>query len=203
MRRTPKLWLRSSDIVEKFSAVHQLTATLTATVSLMSGDDKCLVFGQTGHFGCHCLCPGLPHKIPPSGTPCHCWRSHSKHWHTHNWRDRLHSNYGPRHRRQYSRSQLHPHSQHHRSSSFRRHTSHSSSIHHNSWHHPSANRWSCYPSHHDTKWYSCTSSHTWHISCRCHSHNSMDQSWSYSSSCHHAAQGSQEDKAMLKTINHL
>ena len=38
----------------------------------------------------------FPNKIPPSGTPCHQDRSHSRHRYTHNQRDRLHSYYGPR-----------------------------------------------------------------------------------------------------------
>ena len=42
-------------LVEKLSAAHQLTATLTpATVSMMPGDDKFFVCGQTGHIGHHC-----------------------------------------------------------------------------------------------------------------------------------------------------
>ena len=81
----------------------------------MSNDNKCFICEWTGHFGHHspdALCYGCDqfdhfawectHKIPPSGTPCHHGRSHLKHWYTHNWRDRSHSYYGPRHRRHYS-----------------------------------------------------------------------------------------------------
>ena len=78
---------------EKLSAAHQITATLTpSTVSMRSSDDNCFVCGWTGHFGCHCpdvQCYGCyefghfaqdcPHKIPPSVTPCHHGRSHSRH----------------------------------------------------------------------------------------------------------------------------
>ena len=43
MRRTPKLWLKSSGLVEKLKTVHCLTATLTPyTVSMMSSNDRCL-----------------------------------------------------------------------------------------------------------------------------------------------------------------
>ena len=88
-------------LVEKLSAAHQLTATVTPSpVSMVSCDDRCFVCGWTGYFGCHCpdaQCYGCdefghfaqdcPHKIPPSGTPCHHGRSHSRHWHTHSQRD--------------------------------------------------------------------------------------------------------------------
>ena len=139
--------------VEKVSAVYQLKATLKpSTVCMMSGDSKCFVFEQSGHFAHKCpdaQCYGCdefghfaqecPHKIPPSGTPCHQSRSQSRHYNNHNQRDRSHSYYGSRHRRCYSRSQSHPHSCCDRSSSFKRHTSHSSSSHYSSSHCPSAN----------------------------------------------------------------
>ena len=55
------------------------------------------------------LCPGLPpNKISPSGTPYHCERPPSRHWYTHNHRDRSYSYYGHSHRRHYSRSQSCP-----------------------------------------------------------------------------------------------
>ena len=42
-------------LVEKLSAIHQLTATINPSiVSMMSGHDRCFVFGWTGHFACHC-----------------------------------------------------------------------------------------------------------------------------------------------------
>ena len=67
------------------------------------------------------------------------------------------------------RSQSHPLSHYDRSSSFRRHISHSSSSHHSSSHHPSANGCSHYPSYCDTKSHSCTPCHTSHFSDGCHS----------------------------------
>ena len=73
-KKDPQTLAVGITLVEKLSAVHQLTATLTpSTVSMMSSDDRCLVCGQTGYFGYHCpdaqcygcdeflpLCPGLP-----------------------------------------------------------------------------------------------------------------------------------------------
>ena len=195
-------------LIEKLNAAHQLTATLTlSTVSLMSGDDKCFVCRWTGHFGHHCpdaQCYGYdefghfaqdwPHKIPPSGTPCHHGRSCLRYQYTHNQRERSHSYYGSRHRRHLSRSQSCPHSYCSRSSSFRRHNSHSSSSHHSSLCYPSANRCSHYPLCHDTIRHSCTLSHTCHFSCGHHSCHSTDWSQSHSSSLHHTAQGSQPRK---------
>ena len=126
--------------VEKLSAAHQLTATLTpSAVSMMSSDNKCFVCGQTGHFGCHCpdvQCYGFngfglfAQDCPPQDSSIrNCmspWQISFKHWYTHNWRDRSHLYCDPRHRRHYGRSQSHSHSYHNRSSSFRRHTSCSS-----------------------------------------------------------------------------
>ena len=162
--RTPQTLTEVIILVEKLSAAHQLTATLApSAVSMMSSDDKCFVCGWTGHFGHHCpdaqcyccdefghFAQDCPHKIPPSGTPCHHGRSYSRHQYTHNWRDRSHSCYGPRHRRYYSRSQSCPHSHHDRSSSFRQNTLHSSSSHCSSSYQPSANGCSHYPSCCDT-----------------------------------------------------
>ena len=55
MKRTLKLLSEVIRIVEKFSAAQQLIAMLTPSmVSVMSNDDRCLVCGQTGHFGYHC-----------------------------------------------------------------------------------------------------------------------------------------------------
>ena len=129
--KDPQTLAEGIRLVEKISAAHQLTATLTpSTVSNVSSDGRCFVCGQTGHFGHHCpdaQCYGwdefghfaqdCPHKIPPSGMPCHHGRSYSRHQYTHNWRDRSHSYYGPRYRRHFSRSQPHPHSHHDCSSS--------------------------------------------------------------------------------------
>ena len=93
-------------------------------------------------------CQDCPHNIPPSGTPCKHNRACFRHHYNHNSRDRSHSYYGSRHRRWFSRSQSCLHSCHDRSSSFRMHTSHSSSSHHSNSCHPSANGCSCYPSPH-------------------------------------------------------
>ena len=197
-----------SRLVEKLSAAHKLTATFTpSTWNMMSSEDKCFVCGHTGHFGCHCpdaQCYGCdefghfaqdcPHKIPPLGMPHHHSRSHSRHQYTHNQRDRSHSHYSPRHRRHFSRLQSHPHSHHDRSSSFRRHTSCSSSSHHSSSHHPSADGCSHHPSCHATNRHSCTPSHTHYISFRHCSYHSMDWSQSLSSNSHFTAQGSQPRK---------
>ena len=102
MKRTLKLWLKSSDWLNNLNTAQQITATLTpSTVSMMSGNDRCLVFGQTGHFGNHysdaqyysCnefgyFAQDCPNKIPPSEIPCHQDRSHSRHQYTHTKRDR-------------------------------------------------------------------------------------------------------------------
>ena len=54
---------------------------------------------EYGHIALDC-----PHKISPSGTPYNHGRSHSMHWHIHNWKDRSHAYYGPTHRRHFSSS---------------------------------------------------------------------------------------------------
>ena len=140
-------------LVKKLNAAQQLTATLTPSMaSMMSNNDSCFVYRHMGHFGYQCLdaqCYGCdeyghfvqdcPKKIPPSGTPHHQDKSHSRHQYTHTQRDRSHSTYyGPRHGRHFSRSQFHHHYHHARSSSFRKHTSCSSSSHHSSLPCPSA-----------------------------------------------------------------
>ena len=108
----------------------------------------------------------LPGTVPTRflHQKCHA-RCHSRHWCTHNWRDRSHSYYGPRHRRQYSRSQFCPCSHCNRSSSIRRHTSHSSSSCCGSFCPPSASGCSCYPFSHDTNRQNHTPSCTCHFSC--------------------------------------
>ena len=135
-RRTPQTLAEVIRLVENLSAAHQLTATLTPSiVSMISGEEKCFVCGGTSHFGCHwpdAQCYGWDefghfaqdclYKIPSSGIPCNHGRSHLRQQCTHNHRDRSHSYYGSRHRTHYSRSQFSLHSQHDRSSSFRRHT---------------------------------------------------------------------------------
>ena len=63
-----------------------------------------------------------------------------------------------------------------RSSSFKRHTSCSSSSHHNSLCCPLFDGCPSHQSFHDTKRHSCTPSHTYHLSCRHHSCHSTDQS---------------------------
>ena len=189
---------------ENFSTAYQLKTTLTpSTISIMSSDNKCFVCWQTHHFGCHCpdtQCYGCdefghfvqdcPHKNPPSGTQCHHGKSHSRHWYTHNWRDRSHSCYSPRHRRHYSRSQSNPCSHCDKSSSFRRHTSCSSSSHCSSTHCPSADGCFHHTSYHDNNRHSYNQSCTCHFSHRCHSHHSMNQNHSCSSTSCHAAQDS-------------
>ena len=83
--KDPQTLAKVIKLVEKLSAAQQQTATLTpSTVSMMSGDDRCFVCVRTGHFSQHCLdaqyyscdefghfAQDFPHKIPPSGTPCH------------------------------------------------------------------------------------------------------------------------------------
>ena len=62
-------------LVEKLSAAHQLTATLTPfTVCMMSGDNRCFVCGCTGHFGHHCpdvQCYGCD-EFGHFTQDCHC-----------------------------------------------------------------------------------------------------------------------------------
>ena len=161
----------------------------------------CSVCIWTGHVACHCpdaQCYGCnefghfsqdcPHKIPSLRTPCHHGRSQSRHHYNHNQRDRSHSNYGCKHRRCHSKSVM-PCSCLNRSSSFRRHTLHSSPSHYSSLCHPSANRCSHYPLCH-----SCTPSHTHHFSHRHHSCHSTDLHQSHSSNFCHTTLGYQPRK---------
>ena len=178
-------------------------------VSMMSNNDICFVVGQMGHFGWHCpdvQCYGcdefghfaldLPIKIPPSETPWHHDRSHSKLQYTR--RDRSYSTFHDvRHGRHFSQSQSHCHSHCDRNSSFRGHTSHSSSTHHSSSCCPLANGCPHHHSCHDTSnQHSCTQSCTHHFSYRYHScHYSTEQSQSHSSNSHCTAQETQPRKA--------
>ena len=198
-------------LVEKLSAAHQLTATLTPSmVSMISSDSKCFVCGWTGHFGCHCpdvqcyscgefghFAKDCVHRIPPSGTPCNHRRSCSGHQYTHNQMDRSHSYYAPRYRRHYSRLQSCAPLHHDRSCNFRRHASCSSS-HCSSLHCPSAD--GC--CHHDNNRHSCSPSHTCHFSCRHHTHHSWPQPLLLQQFLPHSTRFSaQEDKAMPNTLN--
>ena len=102
---------------------------------------------------------------------CYQGRSCSRHWYTHNWRDRSHSYYGPTHRRHFSRSQSCCHSHQNTSSSFRRHILHSSSSHNSSLYCPLATGCFCHLLYCDTSRHSHTPSHTCHF-CRHHWHHS-------------------------------
>ena len=116
-KKDPKTLSEVIRLVEILNAAQQLTATLTPSmVSMMSNDDRCFVCGQTVHFGHHCpsaqcysryefgyFAQDCLNKILSSGIPCHQDRSHSRHWYTHNGRDRSHStHYGYRHDRHFN-----------------------------------------------------------------------------------------------------
>ena len=80
--------------VEKLQAAQQLTATLllSSTVNVMSSeDDKCFQCQELGHITHHCpsitcfdcneyghVAADCPDRIPPSGTPSHHKRHHSR-----------------------------------------------------------------------------------------------------------------------------
>ena len=184
---------------------------MPSTVRMMYGDDRCFVCGLTGHFACHILdsqCYGCnefghfaqdcPNKIPPSETPSHQDRSHSRHQYTSIRRNRSYSTYyGARHGRHFSQSQSHYHSHHDRSSSFRRDTLNSSSHHHSSSCHSLANICPHHHSHQDPNWHSYTPSHTLHFSHRHHSFHSTNWSQSPCSNSLHTAQKTQPRKAKL------
>ena len=105
IRRAPKFWLSSSDWLKKTQCSippNSQTDLTPFTVSMMSGDDRGFVCGWTGHFGCHCpnaqcyccdefghIVKACPNKIPPSETPYHQDRSHSRHQYTHNQKGQI------------------------------------------------------------------------------------------------------------------
>ena len=79
-KRTLKLCLKSSELPNSHAD--------TPTVSMMSNNDRCSVYGQTGHFGHHCpnvqcyscnefgcCAQDCLNKIPLPGTPYHQNRS--------------------------------------------------------------------------------------------------------------------------------
>ena len=136
-------------LVEKLSAAHQLTATLTpSTVSMMFGDDRCFVCWWTGHFGHHCpdaQCYGsdefspLPRTVPTRflNQECHTTMTYLIQCiDTPTTRGTDHTPIMSLYRRHFSRSHSGPHSHCNSSSSLRRHTICSSSRHHGSLHHP-------------------------------------------------------------------
>ena len=211
-KKDPQTLAKVIRLFEKLDAAQQLTTKLTpSTVSMMSNDDRCVVCGPMGHFGCHCPdavlwlwwiwphCTGLPQQdfsirnaMPPR---------HLRHWYIYTQRGRSHSSYyGPRHRRHFSRSQSHCD----RSSSFWRHILCSSSSNSSSLCCPLANGCPHHHSHHDTSnWCSCNPSCTHHFSHRYHSfHYSMDWSHSHSSNSHCTVQETaKKSQAMSKTFN--
>ena len=105
--------------VEKLQAAQQLTATLlpSSTVNVMlSEDDKCFQYQELGHMACHCpkircfICDEYGHaatdcsdKIPPSGTPAH----HRKHHSRMRCQTRSSSRHHHRVRHRFSRSRSH------------------------------------------------------------------------------------------------
>ena len=102
------------------------------------------------------LGPGLPSQDSSIRNTTLPWYISFKALIIHTQRDRSHSYYDPRHRRHFRRSQSHPNLHHDRSSSFKRHTSCSSSNHHSSLCCPLADECSHYTSCHDTSRHSCT-----------------------------------------------
>ena len=91
--KDPQTLSKVIKLVEKLNTAQQLTAILIPpTINMMSNDNKCFVWGKTGHIGHHCPsaqcdnCDGFDHfaqdcpeKISPSGTPCCHDRSHPNH----------------------------------------------------------------------------------------------------------------------------
>ena len=115
-------------------------------------DSQCYDCDEFGHFALDC-----PNKILPSGTPLHHARSHSRYQYTHTWRDRLcYTYYGSNMGVISAGLQSNHHSHCNRSSSFRRHTSHSSSSCHSSLCHILANGCPHHQLCHDTDRHSCT-----------------------------------------------
>ena len=160
-------------------------------VSMMSNDDRYLVCGQSGHFGCHChiaqcyscnefghFAQDCPYKIPPSGTPCHQDRSCSRPQYTHTWRD----NHPPPTMGTDMRdiSAYHNHTAGPPATgaaAITEGTLCSQSSHHSSSCCPSAHGCPCWYSHHHAcHRHNCTPSQTCHFSHQCHScHISTDQ----------------------------
>ena len=216
-KKNPQTLSEVIRLLEKLNAAQQLAAMLIpSTVSMMSNNDKCFVCGWMGHFGCHCpnaqcyscdefghFVQDCPNKIPASGTPCHQDRSCSRHQYTYTWRDRSQStHYVHRHGRHFKQSQsCCPSHCNRNSSSFRRHTSCSSSTHHSASCHPLANE---HP--HNHSYWDISNLHSYTPSCICHfcsrhhsCHYSMSQSWSFCSNSHCTAW---ETQPMVKAKPH-
>ena len=168
--RTPKLWPRSSGLLRS-SAQHsnqQLHYLLPqsvwclVTIGVLSVDRQ-VILAATAMMPSVMTVMNLatlprtaPSRIPPSGTPHHCRRSCSRHWHTHNWRNKSHSHYGNKDRRHYSSSQSCPHLHCNRNHNLRRHTCCSSSSHCSSLCCPSTDRCSCHDNNRYSHMPSCT-----------------------------------------------